>query len=317
MPQSISAPLDEDSALALRREIYGKGRAERDDLVRLLDMTAAAGAAASPEFAALLAEVATDVIVRDVDPPKYVRQADADWLAARLRERGGADCQAEFKMLVEVIRHAVSLPAPLAEFAVAEIERGVMRAGRVSKEGVEALRVAVYAADESGALHVEREQAEALFSIADATKGADNDPGFDDLFARAIGNYLMGVAFRWTTSAKQAREIDHWLDRPAPSFDEFLGAMFDRDAPEDGTLRDRLMSVSDRAEARDRAQNEADARAMAGAAPVEAVEADWLLDRLYRDGEISSAEKRLLRFLKEESPSLAPALAALIEKQAA
>jgi hypothetical protein len=64
----------------------------------------------------------------------------------------------------------------------------------------------------------------------------------------------------------------------------------------------------------DAAQNAADAQLMAEAEKIDASEAEWLIARLQRDGKISAAEKRLLAFLKAESPSIAPALAALMEK---
>jgi hypothetical protein len=43
-------------------------------------------------------------------------------------------------------------------------------------------------------------------------------------------------------------------------------------------------------------------------------EADWVIARLNRDGELSSAEQRLLQFLGAEAPSVAPALEPLIAK---
>lgn len=293
-------PLDDQTAMTLRRDIYGKGAAIKTDLSRLLDMSRAQGPA-SEAFADLLAEVATDVLVNEVDPPKYIGQADADWLVAQLTIEGGVPGPLALDMLTRVIRSAVSVPPSLAAFGVTQIERAIVSdAGRVTPDDLEALRIVVYAATQDSALHVTRESAEALFRIADATIDADNDPAFDEFFAQAIGNYLMGVAFRWTSTAAEAKRIENWLDAPAPGIGGFFSSMLD------------FSRIPDDVDP-DAAQNAADAEATAKAEVIDAGEADWLIARLRRDGVISNAERRLLRFLRDESPAIAPALSALME----
>jgi hypothetical protein len=303
--------VSEQSAATLRRDIYGRGKASKADLLRLIDAGRAAGSAGvSPAFADLVAEVATDVLVNDVDPQKYVQRADAEWLISHLS--GGLAGGFEYEMLTRVIRNAVSVPPSLAAFTVAQIEKAIIEgatehpAGVVTQADLGALRTAVYAATEDSSLHVTRESAESLFLIADATSGADANPAFEEFFAKAIGNYLMGVAFRRTPTANEAKRLERWVDSPSPGLGRFISAMFrrgDGDGDGDGVSIDAM-------------QNEADALELAQAETIDAAEADWLLARLNRDGVISSAEKRLLRFLKEESPSIAPALQALIEKAA-
>lgn len=210
--------LDPAAAADLRRAIYSKDVVTRDDLAHLLEIGRTAGLQACREYVELLAEVATDLLVRQVDPPGYIGQADADWLIGRLSEGGDLSCRAEFAMLVNVLRYAVSAPPALAAFAVREVEKAVLT-GRRSATGevdhapgvvtagdVEALHSLAFAPTVGSSLHVTRETAEALFDIAHATQSAENDPGFDDFFAKAVGNYLMGIAFHWTPSAAEARE---------------------------------------------------------------------------------------------------------------
>ncbi len=300
--------IDDKAVMSLRREIYGERAAQRSDLARLVDLGRAEGADASPAFAELLCDVARDTMLNDVDPPKYVRKADADWLTAHLSRDGGGTSAAEMKMLIQVIGGAVCVPASLQAFALALIEREIVGAamcgaGFVAPEKLEALRLLVYAGVEGGSLHVSRDSAEALFRIADALADG-NDQRFDDFFAKAIGNYLMGVAFRRTPPADAVRAAEDWLDAPNPGFRDFVGSML---------AFDRLADASP--DARD-AQDAADAQEMAHAEVIDPAEADWLVDRLNRDARLSSAEKRLLRFLKAESPQIAPALAALMEKAA-
>ena len=302
-------PVSDQSVGVLRRDIYAKGKPTRADLAGLVGRGRAAGVGGvSPAFADLIAEVATDVLVNDVDPPKYIQQADADWLVSQLR--GGLAGGFEYEMLTRTIRNAVSTPAALASFTVAQIERAIISGaadhppGVVTQADLSALRTAVYAATEGSSLHVTRDSAEALFRIADAACGADPNPAFEEFFAKAIGNYLMGIAFHWSASADEAKEIADWLDAPSPGLGQFISAMFASKS-----------AVFDDIET-DAAQNSADAAEMAHAEKIDAAEAEWLIARLNRDGVISSAEKRLLRFLRDESPSIAPALQALIDKAA-
>ena len=317
----MSSNLDSAGVLAMRRNIYGKPAVTRADFCKVLGEGRAAGANAPQEYGDLLSEVACDLIVNQVDPAKYISQADADWFMAQLGPDNGLSCRAEYEMLVDILREAVSVPAPLAAFAVAEMEKSVVSghragatvdhaAGIVTHDDVEALRSAVFAATEGSSLHVTRTSAEALFHIAHATAGAANDPGFDDFFAKAVGNYLLGIANRWTPTAAEEVQKEKWLDDKAPSFGGFLGSLF-------GGGKREVASVDDLVERQFKAENDADSQAMAAASGIDAGEADWLLDHLTRVGALTSAEKQLLRFLKQESTTLPAALTAVMDRQAA
>lgn len=293
---------------ALRREIYAKPAVSRADLSMLLRT----GGDSPAEYARLLADVATDLLVNQAEPPKYVDQAAADWLIAEI----GASKVAygpEIHMLTEVLRLAVSVPASLADFCVAEIERAIVEgreghpAGEVALEDTQALRIVVFAAVDGSSLYVSRADAEALFRIAHATKGASNAPEFDGFFAKAIGDYLMGIAFRWTPSRAEELEKDKWLDSRPDNLSQFLAAAFGGRA----SGRSRLETVDDADEQRLREENAADAREMAKAAEIDGGETDWLMAHLSRPGALTSAERALLTFLRQEAPSLPERLAAL------
>ncbi len=70
---------------------------------------------------------------------------------------------------------------PLNEFAAAIIEDGVVDAEEVKK-----ISERVYA-DKT----IDREEADFLFSINDGTSGAENDPGWQDLFVEAITKHVL------------------------------------------------------------------------------------------------------------------------------
>ncbi len=322
MTASTDAGVEPADVLTLRREIYANPTVSRADLTRLLTLGRAAGVAASAQFADLLAEVATDLMVRQVDPPKYINRADADWLIAELGRGDSLSCRAEYKMLAEMLRYAVSAPPALVAFIVRDVEARIVKGhgadhpiGKVTKDDLDVLRTAVFAGAEGSALHVSRDSAEALFRIAQSTAGAANDPGFDDFFAKAVGNYLMGIAFHWTPSADDELRKEKWLEAKPEGVEGFLSAMLRGDRSDDDI--DMMASVGEIEEARIRLANEADAREMAMASEIDPTETDWLLAHLTREGALTSAERSLLSFLKAEAPSMPPSLLALIEKQAA
>jgi hypothetical protein len=321
MVVASDATLDAPQTQALRRAIYSKPSVTRADLTGLLDLGRRAGTEASKEYGELLADVATDLLVNQVDPPKYVASADADWLIGQVQAGGGLSCRAEFEMLLAVLHYAVSIPPAFAAFAVGEIEKAVVQghkagagadhaAGVVSKDDVEALRNAVFAATEGSSLHVTRESAEALFRIAHATQSANNDASFDDLFAKAIGNYLTGIAFHWTPSVAEERAKEQWLDEKAPSFGGFLGGLFH--LGKTGEQRAYEAEAS-----RLQKENAADRDEIVRRSDIGVADGDWVLAHLTREGNLTAAEKKLLRFLKEVARSLPPSLAKVVEAQAA
>ena len=140
--------------------------------------------------------------------------------------------------------------------------------------------------------------------------GAKSDPGFDDLFARSIGNYLMAIALH-VPSRDEALHREHWLNER-----EHLTGFFSRifGAGQSGSFFDVLKTPLELAE-EDMAKLEAkDDKALAESEEITDSEAAWVLKHLTRDGALSSAEIRLLQWLGSETHALPPQLRDLVEK---
>jgi hypothetical protein len=320
MDATLDKAVDAAGVRELRRAIYSKPMVSRADLTSLLDMGRKAGADVPREYGDLLADVATDLLVNQVDPPKYISPADANWLIEQVQAGGGLSCGAEFEMLLAVLRYAVSIPPALSSFAVREIEKAIVEghstargadhaAGIVTQDDVEALRNAVFAATDGASLHVTRESAEALFRIAHATSGVNSDPGFGDLFAKAIGNYLMGIAFHWTPSVADETQKEKWLDESPPALGGFLQGLLHLGKTQE-------QGLSEVESQRLRFENDADRAEIAGRSDIKPADADWVLAHLTRDGEFTQPEKKLLLFLKENAHSLPAALQRVIDAAA-
>jgi hypothetical protein len=320
---STIAPAVAVDSEALRKSIYDKGAATRTDLVGLMGLGFQAGD--DPAYLTLVADVAKDALVLDVDPRGYVSEADADWLAAHLGDGSGLTCRAEFEVLKAVVGHATSVPASLVAFGVREVERAILtgrrgplggvehQAGVVAAEDLEALRILCFAPTEGAPAHVDRATAEALFDIAHATATARNDPGFPDFFARAVGNYIIGAVFVEAASRAQQIGIEKEMDR-REGFGRFLfglaGGLLSSEA------KDGRKSVDQLAEERYFEENAETEARLAAASRINAGEAKWILAHLTRGGELSAAEKRLLAFLRDEAASAPPEIAALFDRAA-
>ena len=320
---SMAAPdLGPDMA-QLRRSIYENGAATRAELAGLLALGSQQGD--DPAFLQLVADVARDAMALDVDPRGYVSEADADWLTAHLGDGSGLTCRAEFEALKAVIGHAVSVPPALVAFAVREVERAILTGRRgpiggvehepgvVTSADVEALRMFCFAPTAGAACHVDRATAEALFDIAHATATGANDPAFPDLFAQAVGNYLLGAAFVEAPSRDAELEIERDMDRRT-SFGAFLsGLAGGLMAP---NAADGRKSVDQLAEERYHQENVEAQTRLDAASGVDAGEAKWILAHLARGGQLSAAEQRLLAFLRDESTSTPPEVSALFDRAA-
>ncbi|MGP0107056.1 hypothetical protein [Rhodoblastus sp.] len=297
---------------ALRRSIFLDGKPARADFTRAL----ALDGGDSPEYAQLLADIAVDLLVDRADPPQYVSAEGADWLIGRI-QASQLSYPTEMRLLIETMGHAVSLPSTLSGFCLAEIEAAIAQgrpghpAGRIDAMDVEHIRAAVYAPDENSSLHVSRDEAEALFRIAHAGGAGAIDPGFDKLFAQAVGNYLMGVAFHGTPKAAEVRELEAFENTPAPGLGSFLGAMFT--GFKTPVLKD-LETPDDMADDDLRAQLDAYDKERAQAENIDADETAWLVAHLARPGAPTSAEISLLAFLKQEAAAPPPELDALFRK---
>ena len=312
----LAKPADPDTIpnpyiAALRRQIYSKKRVSRVDFQQALALPDGDG----PDQAELLGDLAVDLLVHQGDPPQYVSPADADWLIAQIKAHELA-YDVKMRILTEVLHYAISIPSRLSTFCLTEIENAIVNGGKGHPAGdltafdVEALRQAVYAADEAP-LHVTRSEAESLFRIAHATAGHEADPAFDEFFAEAVGNHLMGVAFHGAPSVAEQMRLERFEAAPEPGLGGFLGAMLSRvELPKPADLD----SVESRVEAHYATENAAKAKARAKAEEIDQNETIWLYAHLTRRGAMTSAERNLLAFLKREVVAPPKGLADLFAK---
>ncbi len=308
-------------ALEIRRTIYAHDPLTQADMDLVFRTQRSSAGADSPEWTVLFAEAVTDYVVHQNDPADYIPQAKADWLAAKLSEAGGIATAAEFAMLIDVMKSALEVPPSLSAFALGEIKSAIVSGRRtaigggdhaactITKADVEALRSVLYAATTDSAGHVTREEAEALFDIAHATASGVCDPAFGELFARAVGNYLMAICWH-ETGREQALNREHWLDSRESLF-QFLLHRPARGQEE--SVRMLMQSPLAQENADLAAELRQDEAARAESETITDDEADWVIAHLTRQAPLTAAETRLLQWLGAEAATIPPKLRTLIE----
>lgn len=318
--------------MALRRMIYGNdGLVDKSEAEALFAIEHARNGYCA-EWSQLFVEALTDYLVNQVAPAGYVSDETAAWVMAQVKRRKLPSTDGDLALLVNVIENARDVPPAFSAFALQLAKEAVIYhdgvdargrdhgPGRVSEADIGILQKILWGAGREGLLAVSREEAEALVAIADATTGADNDPAFDDLFARAIGNYLIGAtgrtvpkredALRWEAGATYKADVVAAISRVLSAAPQALDPKVMAD-----TLRN-ARSLADDVEAEHDRQNAARDLAMDLAAVMTPDKAGWLADHVNKNGLMNGPEKALVRFIAREAKSLDPSLKALAAKVA-
>ncbi len=308
-----------EQVLVLRRWVYNDGAVGRGEIDKLFAVDEAA-----TEHDAAWCELFTETVSDyQVEPEGYVDEENADWLISRISQDGAVKTATELELLVKVLEKAKSSPQRLAAFALSQVAKAIiggdgplarggrLEPGRVTRDEADLMRRILYAFGGDGNLAVSRAEAEILFDINDAAAAADNDPAWSDLFVKAIASFLMAASGYASPSRQEAIRREAWLDEPAGGVADFFGRMAA------GSLRGVLQSYREpEGEGAWAARN---ARLEANSSVSEVVtaeEAEWLARRIGRDGALHANEKALLRFIRDEAPSVHPSLRTLIAKAA-
>lgn len=308
--------------LDLRRSLYNDGVAEAGEVDRLFTMDEAA-AEADPSWTELFVEAVTDYIVNQVEPQGYVSEENANWLIDRISHDGVVKTASELEIIVKVIDKAQSSPTRLVSFALGQVKKAVVEGegplarggklvpGRVGRDEAELIRRILFAFGGEGNMAVTRAEAEVLFDINDATAGAENDPAWNDLFVKSVANFMMAASSYQVPPRQEALQREAWLDSPSGGVGDFFGRMAAgglrgvMNAYRQPGLEQTLAERNDRMDA-----------AIKSAETITAEEAEWLARRMGRDGTFHENEKALLRFIRDEAPSIHPSLQSLIAKAA-
>ena len=318
--------------IEVRRAVYGDdgmiSAAEAEGLFAI----ERARTAHCPEWSALFVEALGDHVLNQQPPVGYLSPENAAFVEGQIKRRKTPSTDCDVELVVALIEKAREVPPAFAAFALRLVKDAVMYgcgpdahgrpldSGRITEADVGLLSRILWGAGSEGLLAVSRDEAEALFAIADATAGADNTPAFDDLFARAVGNYLLGatgravpprdVALRWETEPAYKADVLAALSRVLASAPGAMDAKFMSQ-----TLRN-VRSLGEDVEHAHAIQNAARESAADLAAIMTPDKAGWLLEHIDKNGRMTAAERALVRFVAREAGALDVSLKDAIAKVA-
>jgi hypothetical protein len=314
-----SGAIEDADVLAARRAVYGDdGAIAQAELDALFAIDEAAKTACD-SWVSFFAEAVSDHLVHQVQPHGYIDAANAAWLIARIDKDGLVKSASELEALIKCLEAATSAPETLSAYALKQVASAVidgegplsggrhLAKGRIDAVDVTLLRRILYAFGGSGNAAITRSEADVLFDLNDRTAGLDNDPAWSDLFIKAVANFMMAASGYHAPSREVALRREQWLDQPTGGVIGFFSRMFSGDL--DWLKKEYSKSATETA-------NEQRAAEIAGNAIVTDGEAEWLADRIGRDGMISANERALLTFIKDDAGSLHPKLQPLLNRAA-
>lgn len=316
-----SGQIEGQHALQLRRMIYAKGSVTRKDAEILFKLDRACSKK-DPAFAALYVEALTDYFVWQTEPKGYVTAEQGKFLIDNVAGDRHVERKTELELVLNVVHWARQCPEALVTLVMEAVRQSVLLSrenplganrprANIGAGDVAILRKALHAPAGDGSLLVTRREAEMLFALNEATGAGENDPAWREFFKLALANHLMNpLNVQPAPSLDEAARRERWLEERG-SVGKLLAGVGQALARGDIPFAAVWAEVDPFGYAQSRKEAEAEVRATRERLTREAIDADeakWLAERILRDGTIDENERALLTFLKQESPSVDPAL---------
>lgn len=300
-----------EDVLFLRKHVFADGVVSRTELASLFALAEKAPQG-DREWADYFAEAAADFFLREEEPHGYLTENEFEHLEAFITRDGGKSSGLELGLLIALMEKATSTPPAMAEFTADQFRRLVRdRKGgaRINRTDADLLRRYLYASAGDGSIAITKEEAELLFDLHEMTYAADNDPSWADLFIKGIAAHLMAHVGYRPLPREEALRLHDWVKDQTVDPKGFFGRMVS------GGLSGIRESYGRKQTAFGK-KNEDDSIAAAIAERVNAQEADWLADRIGKNGKFDEIERALLHYMRDLGAELPPKLSALVAKAA-
>jgi len=262
----------------------------------------------SPAWKTLFVDAVSDYVLDHTISGYVISDVKAKWLLDSLLQDHRLDIETEFSLLIKLINKANVVSETLEVFMLATIKDAILNgegqwakdrhleAGRIGADDVELLKRVFYAVGGEGGIDISRAEAEMIYDISDATADADNHESWPELFSKMIACYMMAgmSAFepnkdwveRRETWVKSDKGLDFSLRNILGGYKSMLSeaassVRSDVSGPVilDQALQTSLQRVTDE-------------------------EAQWLIERVNRDGRLTPNEVAMLYYIKQECPDM-------------
>lgn len=315
--------IDEADVRELRRTTYRDGVVNSQEATAILALDRSCQIKC-PQWAEFYVEALGDYIVYQTEPRGHVSEANAEGLIRAISVDGIVDTRTELELLLHVLRKAKSVPPKLSAFALKQVANAVLKgrgvlaadrahsAGVVTADDVSMLRDVLYSVATADNIAISRDEANVLFDINDATAMAANHPSWQVLFSKAVAASILMVSNVRSPDVDALTTRKLWLDDNKIDVMGFVSRAFTGGLAE---FADKVLSVNSvEAEAAERLAARDQALLIAEA--IDPEEAEWLAERIGRDGRLHESEKELLQFLAREVPNIPQSLQPLMAKVA-
>lgn len=315
--------IDEVDVLELRSTIYRDGVVNSQEATALLalDRSCQNKCAAWEDF---YVESLGDYIVYQTEPRGHVSVANAEGLIRAISVDGIVDTKTELDLLMHVLRKAETVPAKLSAFALRQVSnavlqgRGVLSNGRttqpsyVTAEDVTRLRDVLSCVCTDEKLAITRDEANVLFDINDGTAVAANDPSWQVLFSKAVAACVMSVSTFNPMATDQAPGREIWMEGEGADVTTIIADVFAGGFSDFASRVASSNAIGENAASRTQARTQA----LSIAAVDDGEEAQWLAERIARDGRIHENEKQLLRLIATQAAQIPAPLQPLLAQVA-
>ncbi|MEQ8934452.1 MAG: hypothetical protein RIE56_01505 [Amphiplicatus sp.] len=301
--------------LALRRTVFADGVVSTEELDALFDLGDRAPNG-DKEWAEFFAEAASDFYLREEEPHGYLTDDEFRTLKARITRNGERASDLELSLLIKLMENAVTTPPEMSKFTAMQIKRRIAeRQGgpRITAEDASLLRRWLFAAGGDGNVAVTKAEAEYLFDLNDLVAKGKNDPAWTDLFCKGVANHLMAHIGHTPVGRAEALKTHAFMSDHSVSVGRVFGKMFSGGLGGVKKGFGLARSGETGAQAARNATRDGD---LAEAEIVTTSEADWLAERITRDGATHESERALIKHLKSLDAELPPKLKQIVGRAA-
>lgn len=313
----LSNGIDADEVLRLRKEVFGDGIINRDEVNLLFHLNQRATEGNDEAWEDFFVEALSTYFVWKQKPEGYLSDEDTAFLVEHITRDGKIDDLTEFALLINIVGRLRVAPEEVIVLALEGVKETVLGGGTVrfgperrlpnviDPADVGLIRSVIYAGGGGGSLTISRREAELVFELNDRTVEKENAPEWQTLFVQAIANYLMFPSGApEPPDREEAGRRERWLEERRGTgalLKETMSSLnthlFGRVL---GETVDAFRSTDDAmAQAERLATTEAYARET-----IDGAEAAWLLAQIKKDGILHDNERALLAFIKENSPRI-------------
>ncbi|CAK9039298.1 Uncharacterized protein SCF082_LOCUS24095 [Durusdinium trenchii] len=299
-----------NEVLFLRRTVFEDGVVNTEELDALFALSDRAGEG-DPEWSQFFAEAVADYYLREEEPQGYLTPEEFASLQVRITRNHRSANALERCLLVKLMETAVQTPPEMAHFVGDQIKKAILNKTDgpvVDKNDAMLLRRYLFAAGGDGSVAVTRSEAELLFDINDAVQTAPNNPAWTELFVQGVINHLMAHLGYTAPSREEAFRRNAWARDHSANVGGFFKRMLSGGV---GAVKDAYSDSSAYELHNNRRETDA-----AIAAKITPCEADWMAERIGRDGAFDENERQLIGRMRELAEDLPDNLKALLERAA-